>query len=255
MARSNADLGDEEREQIFESFRLVGGDSAFATLHKVYNLLINGMPFSPQNEPKKQILLIDFENPRNNTFCVLNQFVIEYTNNGQKQKRVPDIVLFVNGVPLCIIELKNPADFNANIYSAWEQIYVRYWRDIGNLFHYCVLACISDGVKTRLGTVRTAYQHFYAWRRVNDGDKLSTLPFDEMQSMIKGVYEPSRFLEIFRDYIYFEDSIYDSNERQIVCRYPQFFATRKLKQSIIESIRAKNGKLALVNETKHITQN
>lgn len=242
LARSNADLGDEEREQIFESFRLVGGDSAFATLHKVYNLLINGMPFSPQNEPKKQISLIDFENPRNNTFRVLNQFVIEYTNNGQKQKRVPDIVLFVNGVPLCIIELKNPADFNANIYSAWEQIYVRYWRDIGHLFHYCVLACISDGVKTRLGTVRTAYQHFYAWRRVNDGDKLSTLPFDEMQSMIKGVYEPSRFLEIFRDYIYFEDSIYDSNERQIVCRYPQFFATRKLKQSIIESIRAKNGK-------------
>lgn len=108
LARSNADLGDEEREQIFESFRLVGGDSAFATLHKVYNLLINGMPFSPQNEPKKQISLIDFENPRNNTFRVLNQFVIEYTNNGQKQKRVPDIVLFVNGVPLCIIELKNP---------------------------------------------------------------------------------------------------------------------------------------------------
>lgn len=240
LARSNADLGDEEKEQIFESFRLVGGESVFATLHKVYGWLINGTRFVRQNGESKIISLIDFENPLNNTFRVANQFVIEYTNNGQKSKRVPDVLLFVNGVPLCIIELKNPADFNADIYSAWEQIYTRYWRDIGHLFHYCVLVCISDGVKTRLGTVRTSYQHFYAWRRVNEGDTISSLPFDEMQSMIKGVYEPKRFLEIFRDYVYFQDSIYDSEERQIVCRYPQFFATRKLKQSIIKSIEAKN---------------
>ena len=108
--------------------------------------------------------------------------------------------------------------------------------------HYCPLACISDGVKTRLGTVRTPYEHFYAWRRVNDGDKISTLPFDELQTMVKGVYSPKRFLEIFRDYIYFQDSQYDSDEFEIVCRYPQFFATRLLKQSIVKSVVAKNGK-------------
>ena len=95
------------------------------------------------------------------------------------------------------------ADGNATIYGAWEQINLRYWRDIPHLLHYCPLACISDGVKTRLGTVRTPYEHFYAWRRVNDGDKVSPLPFDEVQTMIKGVYSPKRFLEIFRDYIYF----------------------------------------------------
>lgn len=108
--------------------------------------------------------------------------------------------------------------------------------------HYCPLACISDGVKTRLGTVRTPYEHFYAWRRVNDGDKVSTLPFEEMQTMIKGVYSPARFLEIFRDYIYFQDSEYDSEEREIVCRYPQFFAARLLKQSIVKSVIEKSGK-------------
>ena len=110
------------------------------------------------------------------------------------------------------------------------------------MLHYCPLACISDGVKTRLGTVRTPYEHFYAWRRVNDEDKVSTLPFEEDTDHDKGVYSPQRFLEIFRDYIYFQDSEYDSDEREIVCRYPQFFATRLLKQSIIKSVVEKSGK-------------
>lgn len=101
---------------------------------------------------------------------------------------------------------------------------------------------IDYGVKTRLGTVRTPYEHFYAWRRVNEGDAVSTLPFAETETMIKGVYSPERFLEIFRDYIYFQDSIYDSDEQEIVCRYPQFFATRLLKQSIIKSVVEKSGK-------------
>lgn len=172
----------------------------------------------------------------------VNQFTVEYTNNGQTETRRPDVILFVNGMPLCIIELKNPADERATIHDAWEQINDRYWRDIPHLLHYCPLACISDGVKTRLGTVRTPYEHFYAWRRVNDGDKVSTLPFDELQTMIKGVYSPKRFLEIFRDYIYFQDSEYDSDEHEIVCRYPQFFATRLLKQSIVQSVIQKSGK-------------
>lgn len=128
------------------------------------------------------------------------------------------------------------------IYDAYEQVTIRYWRDIPHLLHYCPLACISDGVKTRLGTVRTPYEHFYAWRRVNDGDKVSTLPFDELETMIKGVYAPARFLEIFRDYIYFQDHEYDSDEKEIVCRYPQFFAARLLKQSIVKSVIEKSGK-------------
>ena len=82
------------------------------------------------------------------------------------------------------------------IIRLWQQINIRYWRDIPHLLHYCPLACISDGVKTRLGTVRTPYEHFYAWRRVNDGDAVSTLPFAETETMIKGVYSPERFLEI-----------------------------------------------------------
>lgn len=242
LRKANPDLLAEEIRQIIDTIRLAGGESDFATLHKVYGWMVDGIQFVPQGKPARMVALIDFENPENNIFRAVNQFTVEYTNNGQTETRRPDILLYVNGLPLCIFELKNPADPTATIHSAWEQIYTRYWRDIPHLLHYCPLACISDGVKTRLGTVRTPYEHFYAWRRVENEDKVSTLPFDEMQTMIKGVYNPRRFLEIFRDYIYFQDSEYDSSEREIVCRYPQFFAARLLKQSIIKSVVEKSGK-------------
>ncbi len=242
LSKTNPDFTADEIRQIMNTVRLVGAESEFSTLHKVYGWMVDGILFTPQSGIARMVNLIDFEDPSNNLFRAVNQFTVEYTNNGQKETRRPDIILFVNGMPLCVIELKNPADAYATIHNAWEQIYNRYWRDIPHLLHYCPLACISDGVKTRLGTVRTPYEHFYAWRRVNDGDKISTMPFDEVQALIKGVYSPERFLEIFRDYIYFQDSQYDSEEREIVCRYPQFFATRLLKQSIIKSVIEKSGK-------------
>lgn len=242
LRSGNPDLTTEEIRRIMDTVRLVGAESDFAVLHKVYGWMVNGVSFVPQSGIPRMVQLVNFDEPEKNIFRAVNQFAVEYTNNGQVQTRRPDILLYVNGLPLCIMELKNPADGNATIFDAWEQINIRYWRDIPHLLHYCPLACISDGVKTRLGTVRTPYEHFYAWRRVNDEDKLSTMPFEEMQTMIQGVYGPARFLEIFRDYIYFQDSIYDSNEVEIVCRYPQFFAARRLKQSIARSVREKTGK-------------
>ena len=242
LKNTNPDMTISEIGNIYDKVRLVGGSSEFATLHNVYNWMVDGIPFMPHDGTPKIVQLIDFEHPEENIFRVVNQYSVEYINNGQRKTRRPDILLFVNGMPLCIFELKNPSDARATIYDAWEQINIRYWRDIPQLLHYCPLACISDGVKTRLGTVRTPYEHFYAWRRVNDGDKVSLEPFDELETMVKGVYAPERFLEIFRDYIYFQDSIYDKDEFEIICRYPQFFAARLLKQSIVKSVQEKSGK-------------
>ena len=242
LTRQNPDLTEEEIIRLCDMIRLAGGESDFAVLHKVYGWTVDGISFTPQSGHAKTVQLIDFDRPAENIFRAVNQFSVDYVNSGQTKTRRPDIVLFVNGLPLCVMELKNPADEKATIADAWEQITIRYWRDIPHLLHYCPLACISDGVKTRLGTVRTPYEHFYAWRRVNDGDKVSVTPFEETQTMIKGVYETSRFLEIYRDYIYFQDSQYDRDEREVVCRYPQFFASRLLKKSIVKSVREKSGK-------------
>lgn len=237
IEENNLDLTEEDVSKIFDQIRLLGAESDFATLHKAYKFMIDGIQYAFQNENLfRTIHLIDFENPEKNIFRVVNQFTVEYNNNGQTENRRPDVLLYINGLPLCIIELKNPADEKATVFEAWEQINIRYWRDIPHLLHYCPLACISDGAKTRLGTVKSPYEHFYAWRRVNEGDKISSLPFEETETMIKGVYSPERFLEIFRDYIYFQDEIFDSEEVEVVCRYPQFFATKLLKNSIIQSV-------------------
>ncbi len=242
LSKMNPDLDETAIRELVDSVRLVGADTDFATLHRVYNWMVFGLQYRPLDGLPRMVPLIDFDCVDHNIFRVVNQLSIEYTNNGQVENRRLDILLYVNGLPVCNVELKNPADEHATIYDAWEQITIRYWRDIPHLLHYCPLACISDGVKTRLGTVRTPYEHFYAWRRVNDEDKISTGAFDELQTMIQGVYSPERFLEIFRDYIYFRDKEFDADECEIVCRYPQFFAARLLKKSIIKSVEEKSGK-------------
>ena len=239
-----SDLSESEVKRLIDSIKLVGAETDFATLHKFYKWIVDGFNFQLDNGETIIIDLINFEKNKtlNNIFKVVNQLSIEYINNGKAENRRPDILLYINGIPVCVMELKNPSDANATIHDAWEQINIRYWRDLPHLLHYCPLACISDGVKTRLGTVRAPYEHFYAWRRVNSEDKVSTLPFEETMTMVKGVYAHERFLEIFRDYIYFQDTEYDRNEVEIVCRYPQFFAARLLKQSIIKSVQEGTGK-------------
>ena len=242
LAKTQPDFTAEEIKTLMDKVRLAGGESDFATLHKVYGWLVDGVPFVSAAKGASLVPLVDFDRWQENIFRVVNQFTVEYTDNGELRERRPDVLLFLNGLPVCIFELKNPGAEQATIHDAWEQITVRYWRDIPQLLHYTPLACISDGVKTRLGTVRTPYEHFYAWRRVENEDKLAKTSYDEMLAMVHGVYAPERFLEIFRDYIYFQDSQYDREEREIVCRYPQFFATRLLRKGIIASVQDGTGK-------------
>lgn len=242
LSKAEPKLTIDDIRQVTDKIRLVGAESDFAALHLVYGWMVDGVQIVLQNGKACNVPVIDFDRWEENNFRVVNQFTVEYTDNGQTQTRRPDILLFVNGLPVCIMELKNPGDEKATVYDAWEQINIRYWRDIPHLLKYAPLACISDGVKTRLGTVRTPYEHFYAWRRVEAADKLSATPYDELSAMVRGVYRPQRFLEIFRDYIYFQDSRYDKDEFEIVCRYPQFFAVGLLKESIIKSVESGTGK-------------
>ena len=243
ISKNSPELSHTDIQNIVDKVCLIGKETEFATLHELYGWLVDGVLYQPENETMAKLVpLIDFGHWQDNIFRVVNQFTVEYTDNGRTENRRPDVLLFVNGIPLCIIELKNPADPQADIAKAYEQIYTRYWRDIPHLLHYCPLACISDGVKTRLGTVRTPYEHFYAWRRIENDSPISTDSFEELEAMIKGVYRPERFLEIFRDYIYFQDKPYDGDEKEIVCRYPQFFASRLLRESIRKSVAEKTGK-------------
>ena len=97
ISDTNPNLTEDEINQIYDNIRLVGAESDFATLHKVYGWMVDGVQYTPQDSLAKMIPLIDFKNPDNNIFRVVNQFSVEYINNGQKENRRPDVILFVNG--------------------------------------------------------------------------------------------------------------------------------------------------------------
>ena len=117
LCKTNPELTADEIRQILDTVRLAGGESDFAALHKVYGWMVNGISFVPKSGQPKMVALIDFEHPERNIFRTVNQFTVEYTNNGQTENRRPDILLFINGMPLCVIELKNPADANAALWT------------------------------------------------------------------------------------------------------------------------------------------
>ena len=120
LSEVNKDFTVDEIRQVIDAVRLVGAESEFSTLHKVYNWMVNGIQFKSQSRGVDMISLIDFDEPKNNVFRAVNQYTVEYTNNGQVETRRPDILLFVNGMPLCVVELKSPTDPRATIYNAWE---------------------------------------------------------------------------------------------------------------------------------------
>ena len=228
-------LTGDDVEEIINHLRHAGGQTHFDVLRQTYYLARDGYRYARHSDEKDfDIEYIDFDTPSNNTFRCVNQFEVGY---GLKDDiRIPDVLLFVNGIPLCIFELKNPADAAATIADAYMQIHTRYMRDIPHLLRYCPLSCISDATvnNTKLGTTYTPYEHYYAWKKVNNEDPAARRGIDQVKTIIAGVYEPTRFLEILRDYMYFPDKSYDKEE-EVVCRYPQFFATRKLRDHILQT--------------------
>lgn len=233
LNRRYPDLTAQDIEEISNKLRHVSGQTHFETLRNTYYLIRDGFRYVRHDDGKTfDIDFIDYDGS-DNTYRVVNQFEVGYGLGDNI--RIPDVILFVNGMPLCIFELKNPADENATIADAYDQIHIRYLRDIPHLLRYCPLSCISDATvnNTKIGTTYIPYEHYYAWKKVNNEDPVATKGLDQVRTIVAGVYEPSRFIEIFRDYCYFPDKDFDK-EQEIVCRYPQFFATRMLREHVRE---------------------
>lgn len=232
----------EDYERIIAHLRNIIEPNDYLTARAVHQLICHdGYDYQPVNggDPFK-VQYIDFDAEdvtAANTFRCVNQFEML---EGDENRR-PDIILLINGIPLCIIELKNPADPNATISNAWEQICVRYRRDIPSLMKYAALAVISDGSNTRLGSQFTPEEYFYAWKKVENTDPNGRVGIDEMLTLIQGALTPVRILQILRDYVYFADLTQAQKEIEIVCRYPQFFATRMLCDSIFRALHSAGG--------------
>lgn len=229
------ELEPDDVTNIIDHLRHTGGQTHFDRLRATYHLLVDGYRYTRQHDGVAfNIAYIDFDEVKRNHFRAVNQFEVGYGQGGDI--RIPDVLLFVNGIPLCIFELKNPTDATASIASAYEQIHTRYMRDIPHLLRYCPLSCISDATRnnTKLGTTYTPYEHYYAWKKVHNEEPSAQSGIDQVRTIVCGVYEPARFLEILRDYIYFPD-VESDKEEEVVCRYPQFFATRQLRDHVLKA--------------------
>ncbi len=234
---ADKNLTDIEMQGIVANVANVGGQSEYESARNAISLYRNGYDFlySDSRSTPFRLNYIDFDTPSNNIFRVVNQFtMVQGTEN-----RRPDVLLFVNGIPVCIFELKNPTDPNATIEKAHTQICTRYMRDIPVMMKYCALAVISDAAQNKLGTPFTPYEFFYEWKRVND--EKPTAGLDTLQTLIDGALTPERLLEILRDYVYFPDPSSKEDTTEIECRYPQFFATRKLRDHILKHLRSNGG--------------
>lgn len=232
------DLTTSEIDGIVANLRNTGGQNDYYALRNAFLLYRDGYDFaySDGRDNPFRLEYIDFEHPDHNIFRCVNQFVME---QGRENRR-PDILLFVNGIPVCIIELKNPTKQNATIRDAHTQICTRYMRDIPALLKYCALAVISDGAKNALGTIYTPFEFFYEWKKIENEDKAGK-GLDTLRTLIRGALSPERILEILRDYVYFPDPTKEDDTTEIVCRYPQFFATRKLRDHILNHLRSVGG--------------
>ena len=199
----------------------------------VYKMICDGFIFNREDRSQKDLYieLVDFDTPENNIFKVVNQFEIGYGNN---ERRIPDGIVFVNGIPVVVLEFKSAVKENTTIMDAYKQLTVRYRRDIPELFKYNAFIVISDGANNKYGSFFSPYDFFYAWRKVESNDtELDGI--NSIVTMIKGLFRKDRLLAVIKDFIYFPDT--SDKELKIVCRYPQFFAANKLFDNIKAHLR------------------
>jgi len=216
-----------EVERIIRKLELLSAADLYDSNKTILKWVADGFIFKREDHREKDlyIQLIDYDHIEANDFKVVNQMEIMGT-----EKRIPDTILFINGIPLVVFELKSATRENATLYSAYEQLTIRYKRGIPELMKYNAFCVISDGANSKAGSLFASYEFFYAWRRISTSTK-DAEGIDSLFTMIQGMFDRARLLDIIHNFVYFPDK--SNKEEKIVCRYPQYYATRKLYDNIL----------------------
>ncbi|WP_274476134.1 type I restriction endonuclease subunit R [Mangrovimonas aestuarii] len=223
---SKEGLTEEEANQIVRELLLLPSSDLYESNKAFMKKLSDGFSFKRDDRNQKDIwiYLVDFNNLVNNEFRFVTQLEIQGSH-----LRIPDGIIYVNGLPLVVFEFKTAIEENVTIHNAYIQLTQRYKRDIPELFKYNAFCVISDGVNNKAGSFFAAYEFFYAWRKIS-GNEVDMDGIDSMYSLIQGMFNKARFLDIVRNFIYLPDS--SKKEDKIVCRYPQYYAANKLFENI-----------------------
>ncbi|MGC1480661.1 MAG: HsdR family type I site-specific deoxyribonuclease, partial [Chthoniobacterales bacterium] len=148
------------------------------------------------------------------------------------EKRVPDGILYINGLPLVVFEFKSAIREEIRIHEAYVQLTTRYKRDIPELFKYNAVCVISDGANTKSGSFFAPYEFFYAWRKTDGSELKEAEGIKSLDTMVKGLFHQTRLLDVIRNFVYLPDT--SRKEEKILCRYPQYYAATKLSRNILQ---------------------
>ncbi|MCK9608049.1 MAG: type I restriction endonuclease subunit R [Methylomonas sp.] len=232
IARLNPSIPLAAREDALQQVLNLEVPGLLAANRHFHRLLVNGVPVEYQKDGDTRgdrVRLIEFAEPSSNEWLAINQFAIK----GPKHSRRPDIILFINGLPLVLLELKNPADENADIWKAFDQIQT-YKEQIPDVFQYNEVLVISDGSEARLGSLSSDAERFMQWRTI-DGITLDPLgQFNELETLIHGLLNPATLLDYLRFFVLFED---DGGLVKKVAGYHQYHAVRAAIQQVVTASR------------------
>ncbi|MCZ2340882.1 MAG: type I restriction endonuclease subunit R [Bacteroidales bacterium] len=203
LERLNPKIPASALDEAFRKLTRPDSPSLVAGNHAMHRLLVEGVPVEYQRADNSIggdiVRVFDFDNPESNDFLAVNQFTIVEN----KHERRPDVIFFVNGLPLAVIELKNAADENATIWNAFHQLQT-YKQQIPTLFTWNAALVISDGIQARIGTLTADQERFMPWRTIA-GEDLAPVSMPELQVVLEGAFEKRRFLQLLRHFIVFED--------------------------------------------------
>jgi type I restriction enzyme R subunit len=245
LARLNPALPAEALEDAFRKLTHPEGADLLQRNRSVHRLLADGVAVEYRDTTGgirgAQARAIDFDDADNNDWLAVNQFTVVEN----RHERRPDIVLFVNGLPLAVIELKNAADEDATIWAAWQQLQT-YQSEIPSLFATNGVLVVSDGVEARVGALGAGREWFKPWRTIG-GETLAPESMPQLQVVLEGLFQPRRFLDFVRDFIVFED---DGSGRILkkLAGYHQFHA---VQVAVAETLRAAELHRSIRQEAGH----
>ncbi len=226
---TNDGITNGEIEFIVKKIERLPASDLYGSNKAFMKMVSDGFLLKREDRSQKDLFihLIDYFPSDSNIYKIVNQLEIQGF-----EKRIPDGILYINGLPLVVFEFKSAIREEATIHDAYIQLTTRYRRDIPELLKYNALCVISDGVNNKMGSLFADYEFYYTWRKVTGDEKIEKDGIDSLFTMIHGLFDKARLRDVIHNFIFFPDS--SRKEEKIVCRYPQYYAARKLFANIQE---------------------
>ncbi|MCJ8498133.1 HsdR family type I site-specific deoxyribonuclease [Chryseobacterium salipaludis] len=224
------DLETVELETLLNELAYQPASNLYDSNKYICKLLADGLIFK-RNNPARKDLHIRYIDVDPNTLLKTNRFkIVNQLEIQGKELRIPDLILYINGIPVVVLEFKTAIEEKITIHDAYKQLTIRYRRDIPELMKYNAFCIISDGVNNKAGSLFAPYDFFYGWHKITGDEKKALTGIDTATSIIHGMLNRQRLCDILQNFIWFPDT--SKKEAKILCRYPQYYAANKLFDNI-----------------------